>query len=194
MPPAKINFKMYQGSTFSELLRWESSRKIYKPITAITQAAPCIITATGHGVPDGWRVKVTNVVGMKEINSTDTYNTATFVDVNSVELNDINSVGYTAYTSGGILEYNEPIDLTLYTARMQLRHKVSDTTVIDTYDTTGGKIVIDPVNYTISIIVDAVTTATYTFSTAVYNLELELAGVVTTLAEGNISLIKEVTR
>lgn len=194
MPPAKINFKMYQGSTFSELLRWESSRKIYKPITAITQAAPCIITATGHGVPDGWRVKVTNVVGMKEINSSDTYNTATFVDVNSIELNDINSVGYTAYTSGGVLEYNEPIDLTSYTARMQLRHKVSDTTVIDTYDTTGGKIVIDPVNYTISIIVDAVTTATYTFSTAVYNLELELAGVVTTLAEGNISLVKEVTR
>ena len=77
---------------------------------------------------------------------------------------------------------------------MQLRHKVSDTTVIDTYDTLGGKIVIDPVNYTISIIVDAITTATYTFSTAVYNLELELAGVVTTLAEGNISLIKEVTR
>lgn len=194
MPPAKINFKMYQGSTFSELLRWESSRKIYKSITAVTQAAPCIITAAGHGVPDGWRVKVTNVVGMKEINSTDTYNTATFVDANSIELNDINSVGYTAYTSGGILEYNEPIDLTLYTARMQLRHKVSDTTVIDTYDTLGGKIVIDPINYTISIIVDAITTATYTFSTAVYNLELELAGVVTTLAEGNISLVKEVTR
>ena len=103
--PAKINFKMYQGSTFSELLRWESSRKIYKSITGITQAAPCIITAASHGVPNGWRVKVTNVVGMKEINSTDTYNTATFVDANSIELNGINSVGYTAYTSGGILEY-----------------------------------------------------------------------------------------
>ena len=38
--PAKINFKVYQGSTFSEVLRWESSSKGYKTITGISNTAP----------------------------------------------------------------------------------------------------------------------------------------------------------
>ena len=88
--PAKINFKLYQGSTFNEVLRWESSTKVYKPITSITQAAPVVVTATAHGVPTGWRIKITNAGGMKEINSSETYHIATKLTDNTLELNAIN--------------------------------------------------------------------------------------------------------
>ena len=37
MQPAKINYKIYQGSTFQETLRWESETKTYVPISAITK-------------------------------------------------------------------------------------------------------------------------------------------------------------
>ena len=83
MAPSKLNLKIFQGSTFAEVLRWESSTKVYVPVTAITKAAPVVITATAHGIPVNWRTKVTNVVGMKEINSTDYY-VVTAVTNNSV--------------------------------------------------------------------------------------------------------------
>lgn len=57
----KLNLKVHQGATFRETLRWESSAKVYKPITAITKVAPVQINAVGHGTPVGWRSKFTNV-------------------------------------------------------------------------------------------------------------------------------------
>lgn len=193
--PAKINFKCYQGSTFSEVLRWESSKKIYKAITGITQAAPCVVTSVGHGVPNGWRVKVTNAGGMKEINSSDTYKIATKLDVDTLEFNDINSIGYTAYTSGGVVEYNEPVSLTGFTARMHLREKVDSTTTLKELTTENGGIVINTTDYTITIFISATDTALLTFSSAVYSLEMVSSlGVVTPLANGTITLVKEVTR
>lgn len=195
MTPAKINFKIYQGSTFSQVLRWESSRRVYKTITSITNSAPCIITVPGHEVPENWRVKVTNVSGMTDINSSDTYLLATIIDTNNIELNSINSVGYKTYTSGGILEYNEPVDITNYTARMQLRAKVDDDTVILELTTENGGINIDSINKTITITITPAQTELLTFTSAVYGLELESpGGVVTPLAVGVITLSKEVTR
>lgn len=194
MTPSKINFKCYQGSTFSEVLRWESSKKIYKPITGISNAAPCIITSTAHGLPDGWRTKITNVVGMTDINSTEVYHLATKLTDNTIELNAVNSLGYKTYVSGGVLEYNLPVDLTGMTARMQLRTKLEDATVIDELTTENGGIVIDAVTSTITLTIPAADTALYTFNSVVYSLELISGAVVTPFANGTITLVKEVTR
>lgn len=194
MSPSKINFKIYQGSTFSEVLRWESSKKIYKTITGISNAAPCVITSTTHGVPDGWRVKVTNVAGMTDINSTETYHLATVLTTDTIELNAVNSVGYKTYTSGGILEYNEPIDLTGYTARLQLRAKLEDTTLLHEMTTEDGGIVIDAINNTITLVISATDTALFTFSSAVYSLELISGTTVVPFINGTMTLVKEVTR
>lgn len=116
--PEKINFKIYQGSTFKEVFRYESSSKAYAAITGITKAAPMVVTSIGHGIPIGWRVKVTNVVGMKEVNSSDNYLVVSATSTDSLTFNDVNSIAYTSYTSGGVLEYNAPVDLSTYTARM----------------------------------------------------------------------------
>jgi len=193
--PAKINFKIYQGSTFTEVLRWESSNKKYSPITGITQAAPVVLSSTAHGVPAGWRFRITNVVGMKEINSaTDSYYYAKVPTADTIEINSVNSIAYTAYTSGGIIEYNEPIDLVGYTARLQIREKIGSTTFISELTTENGGITIDNVNKTITLSISAADTTLFTFVSAVYSLELISGSLVVPFSAGTISLVKEVTR
>jgi hypothetical protein len=193
--PAKINFKLYQGSTFSEVLRWESSLKTYVPITGISKSAPIVITAPAHGVPVEWRVKFTNILGMTELNSNDAYYQATSVTSDTITINEINSLGFKSYTSGGVVEYNTPINLTGFTARMQVRSKIDSTTVIVELTTENGYIVIDNTTKTITLNIPATVTAAFTFATAVYSLEiLSGGGKVTPFCEGTITLVKEVTR
>lgn len=193
--PAKINFKLYQGSTFNEVLRWESSLKTYVPITDISKSAPLVVTAPNHGVPPEWRVKFTNIAGMTDLNSSDTYYQATSVTANTITINSVNSLGFKTYTSGGIVEYNTPIDLTNFTARMQIRAKIDDSVVIEELTTANTKIVINNTTKTITLTIPAETTANFSFSTAVYSLEMvSSGGQVTAFCEGTITLVKEVTR
>lgn len=193
MQPLKINYKVYQGSTFKEIFRWESSTKVYKPITSISQNAPCQLEVIGHDIPTGWRFSISNVVGMKEIN-TDTQHIATAIDADTISINALNSIGYSAYTSGGIITYNAPVDLVGMTGRMQVREKLDSPTTILELTTENGGIVIDNTNKTISINITATQTAALTFSSAVYSLELVKDQVVTPFITGSLSLVKEVTR
>jgi hypothetical protein len=192
--PTKVNFKMYQGATFKEVLRWESSTKAYAPITGITKAAPMVITSTDHGIPVGWRGKITNVVGMKEVNSTEVYHTVTDTTSNTLTINAINSLGFTDYTSGGVFEYNVPTSLSGKTARMQVRSKLEDTATILELTTENGGIVIDNALKTITIVVSATATAALTFTSAVYSLELIEGSEVIPFIYGSITLSKEITR
>ena len=197
MTPAKINYKIYQGSTFRETYRWESQTKQYANITAITKAAPCVITAPAHSVPQGWRIRVTGVGGMKEINMTsdDSYYIATSVATNQVTLNQVNSSNYTTYTSGGILEWNYPISLVGYTAKMQIRETVDSPTVILELTHLNGGIILDTTNYTITVTITSTQTAAFSFPTAVYSMELtDGNGYVNTFIQGNLTLIPEITR
>lgn len=198
MQPAKLNYKIYEGSTFQETFRWESQTKSYAQISAITKAAPCVITTSAnHTCPVNWRVRVTGVAGMKEINVTsdDQYYLVTSKTNNTVTLNQINSANYTTYTSGGILEWNLPIDLTGYTAQMQIRETLDSSTVIHEMTTANGGIIIDTTNYSITINIPATTTRNFDFTTAVYSLELtDTSSVVTTFVTGNLTLVREITR
>lgn len=197
MEPAKLNFKVYQGSTFLQQLRWESETKTYIPITSITKTAPVQITVNSaqNLPPVGWRVRVTNVSGMKEINmSEDTYYLLTNKNAATIELNSINSIGYTTYTSGGVLEFNTPVSLAGYTARMQIRKKLKDTEVVLSLTTENGGIVFDNNLKTITITMTAQQTAALTFNSAVYDLEFISGGTVTRFAEGSLTLQQEVTR
>lgn len=193
--PAKINFKLYQGSTFNEVLRWESAIKAYKPITAINKSAPLVVTAPAHGIPVEWRVKFTNISGMTDLNSSDVYHQVTAVTEDTITINSINSLGYKEYASGGVVEYNLPIDLAGFTARMQIRAKLEDTAVIQELTTENGMLTIDSINKTITLNIPPELTAAYTFNTAVYSLEMvSIGGQVNPFANGTITLVKEVTR
>lgn len=191
--PTKINFKVYQGSTFQETLRWESSTKVYVPIVAITKSAPMVVTATAHGIPLGWRTKIVGAGGMKEANRDDYYQ-VTGTTTDTVTFNAVNSLGFNTYTSGGVLEYNQPVDLAGVTARMQIRAKLEDTAVIHSMTTENGGVVVNNTTKTIELAIPATTTASFSFQTAVYSLELVSGAVVTPFCSGNLTLVKEVTR
>lgn len=192
--PAKLNYKLYQGSTFSEVLRWETATKVYKPISNILKAAPMTVTAPAHGVPVGWRTRITNVTGMKELLSFD-YLVPTEVTEDTLTFNAVNSLGYTNYVSGAVLEYNQPVDLTGYTARMQIREKLDSSIVLHELSTELGTIVLDNTTKSITMNILPATSAVLNFNTAVYSLEMvSSGGQVTQLIAGTFTLIKEVTR
>jgi hypothetical protein len=196
--PAKINYKLYQGATFQETYRWESQTKVYTPISQISRSAPCVITTTTpSNLPVGWRFRVVGAGGMKEINTTseDSYYIATGVTGNEITINQVNSLGFTTYTSGGVVEYNDWVGLNNLTARMQIRETVESPTVIYQCGTQTGEIVIDQTYKTITITIPASITEDFTFETAVYSVELvDQQGIVTPFLTGNLVLVKEVTR
>lgn len=196
MQPAKINYKIYQGSTFQETYRWESETKVYVPIQTIQKSAPCqIATQLPHNLPQGWRFRVVGAGGMKEINNAgDSYYVSTSVTANSIEINQVNSLGFTTYTTGGVVEYNQPIDLSGFNARMQIREAVDSTTVIHEATTANGQIVVDNTGKFIQITLLGNITQNFNFTTAVYSLELYNGNNVIPFINGNLTLVQEVTR
>lgn len=75
-----------------------------KTISGITQANPAVVTATAHGYSNGQDVFISGVVGMTEINGrwfkVANATTNTF-DLQTIHGGNVNSTGYTAYSSGG---------------------------------------------------------------------------------------------
>lgn len=197
--PARISYKIYQGSTFKETFRWESQTKNYVQISNISKSAPCIITTSSpHTIPQNWRFRVTDAVGMTQINqiSEDQYYLATTVGNNTITVNSLNSSNYNNYTSGGIISYNLPVPISGYSALMQFRETLdSPTPLYQLTSAPNGGIVIDSTNYTITITIPASVTTNFTFTTAIYGLELtSSSGEVFPLITGTAVLVKEIVR
>lgn len=87
------------------------------------------------------------------------------------------------------------VNLTGFTARMQIRPIPSSTTILVNASTANGKIVITPSQGRIVVTLSATETAALDFTTARYDLEIEATdGTVTRLIEGVVTLSPEVTR
>jgi len=190
-----------QGKTWSRVLRWETSPIVYKAISAITQLVPVRMTVASHGLVANWRAAITGVGGMVELNArsdpprSPDYHKATVVDANTIELNSVNASSFSAYTSGGYVQYNTPVNLTGYTARMQIRRNFASSTVLKELTVANGAIVIDNTAKTITATISATDTAGFTWTTAVFDLEMvSPGGVVTQLWSGSMRVVKEVTR
>lgn len=193
-----VTLPIRQGATFAFVFRWETTPIVYKPITAIVKQAPVRITATAHGLPADWRVAVVSVLGMTELNAESApprasqYHAATVVDVNTVELNDVNAAEYGTYVSGGYLQYNTPVDLAGYTARLKVRTKVGGTELLSLVSPT--ELAINNTTKTITVNITAAATELLTFTRGVYDLEMVSSGsVVTSIAQGPVTVTKEVT-
>lgn len=199
MTPAKINFKIYQGATFQQVLRWESETKVYAAIDSIDKSAPVRISLQDALLtpPIGWRIWIQGVGGMRELNSTgDSYYIVTLVSDEQLEINSVNATQYTTYTSGGHVVYNQPVPLSNYqSARLQVRKKITDTETVLSLTTENGGIVLNSQEDKILVTITATQTAQLDFTSAVYDLELvDYAGMVTRFAEGTVLLFDEVTR
>lgn len=92
-------------------------------------------------------------------------------------------------------ENDQPINLTGYTARMQVRQSVKSTAVVLELTTTNGRVVLYPASGKIVLSLTATETAALPAKSCVYDLELVSAGgVVTRLVEGSFTVRPEVTR
>lgn len=89
----------------------------------------------------------------------------------------------------------DPIDLSGYTARMQIRRTITSCDVLVDATTENGKITLTPEEGKIDIRLEAAETEALDFREAVYDLELQSAdGFVTRLVQGTVELSLEVTR
>lgn len=185
------DFCVSAGATFLPTVRWATDILQSFPITGITQAAPVVVTAVGHVVPDGWDVAVVSAKGMTQINATRyppqgaDWHPATVLSANTLSVNDINSADFSAYTSGGFLVYATPVTLTGMTARMIIRDAPVDGTVLMTLTEVAG-ITLDNTAKTIKPKFD---TALLAWTTGYYDLELtDAAGTVVQLMSGVITI------
>lgn len=185
--PARINLQLYKGTTFCETIKFESSNRVYNTITAIPNTAPLTITVPNHIIPSGWRVKISNVLGMTELN-TNNYITVTSTSPNYLVIDTINPVGYRTYTGGGIVEYNAPVVLTNITGRMRIIAKGPSQEILDELTTDSGEILVDDTTGTITILISAETTDSYSFRSATYTLDLISGTTVIPLSSGNLTV------
>jgi len=89
----------------------------------------------------------------------------------------------------------EPVDLTEFTARMQIRETIDAEEVIAELTTENGGIIIGPDPGAFQIHMPATDTAALDFDSAVYDLELvSPTGDVTRILAGDVTLTREVTR
>lgn len=188
-----------KGKTLSTVVRWESKPLIYKPITGITRAGGAVITAVGHSIPDGWRVAVVSAGGMREINAKnwplqdEDFHPATVASSSTIELNDVNSTDYRAWTSGGYLVYYTPVSLAGATALFQIRDPIDSTTALVSLTQASG-ITIDDTSKTITITIAATATDDFDFETGEAELEVTKSGVVTQLLRRSVVVEDEVAR
>ena len=87
-----------------------------------------------------------------------------------------------------------PIDLTNYTARMQVRANYPSTTVVLELTTVNGGITLGGALGTITLAATATTTAAIAADQYVYDLELITGSNVTRVVEGSFTVTPEVTR
>lgn len=85
------------------------------------------------------------------------------------------------------------IDLTGYTATMQIRKTQQDSKVIKELTESSG-LTITALAGTIRILISATSTGDFNFKTGVYDIKIDSGSLVTRIMEGNITLDKAVTR
>lgn len=173
-----MKIEIVKGTTYKDVLRWASPECVFKPITGITQAAPTVVTCVGHGLVDGWTVTFESVGGMRDIN--DQKVQVEVIDADTFRIPCMNSLGYKAYVSGGVIRYLAPVDLTDYVARMRIRYddEQGAPATIEIHSVTDGPttafplITLDNAASTITRLIPISLSDTFTFTSATYTLKL----------------------
>lgn len=196
------DFTIRRGSTFRWVIRVEQPKAVYVPISAIDKTAPVRLHATAHGLTTGRRFLVVGAKGMTALNSKNSppratdYHKATVVDADTVEINNVNAVNAAAYTGGGVIQYNAPLDMTGYEIRMQARASEKSEVIVFSASTTDGKIVMQPDGMSAVLTLPDSLTSAITASSAVYDVEFVApdGSIPFVMPQANITFEGEVTR
>lgn len=191
-----------KGSTHRMLLRWEQSSIQYVAVTGITKAAPAVVTAPSHGMPDGWRFALSGVAGGASVLNAendpptdDDYFKGKVLSANTIEINSVNGAAWASAGTGGILQYNKPVDFTGATARAQVRETDSSAApALITLDSDDGSIEIDD-NGLVTLIFTPEMTRDLNVDSAVFDVEITLAdNSIMSYPVTEINFQREVTR
>jgi len=198
----KLNLVIKQGSTFSLPLRWETPEIVFVPIGSISQDAPAtVVTTEPHNMPDGWRAAFVSCDGMEQVNAHTPVRDSDFrpmrvVTPTTLSVPALDTADYDAYTGGGFLQYYLPQPLAGYNARMSIRDRIRGSELIG-LSVANGRILIDDVLKTITLLINATDTAAFSWLRGVYDLELVYGvaptEVVTRLLNGSVTVSREVT-
>jgi hypothetical protein len=198
MSAPEIPITITRGKTFAFGFLYADEAKTYKTITAMPQLSPVRLTVTAHDIPDGWPVQISCVKAPTELNTaTDSYVAVKVIDADTIELPNVNAYCWKAYSPGGLVVFNTPVDLTGWACRAQVRTKVGGELLFswhsDPAENPDGLIEIDGAGLTFNI--DAVTTAALTWSKGTYDAELidPSGNVYAMVAPSNVTVVSEVT-
>lgn len=194
----KQNLVIRQGATFLQTLRWESEDVQFIPIATITVAAPATVTTSqAHGIPDDWRVAFVSCDGMEQVNAKvppreSDYRTVKVISPTTLIIPDLDTADFDAYTGGGYLQFYTPQSLLGSDARMSIKDRIRGSELLS-LTVTNGRILLDDVLKTITLVISALDTAAIQWTQGVYDLELVSGAVVTRLLEGTVKVSREVT-
>ncbi|WP_447593552.1 hypothetical protein [Aquipseudomonas campi] len=121
----EIPITIARGATFEFGILYADEDLLYLPITGMPSKAPVRLTVVGHGVPDGWPVRVACVKAPEELNTAaDEWVFAHVVDADTIELNNLNAHCWRAFSGSGLLILRRPADLAGWQCRAQVRDRV----------------------------------------------------------------------
>lgn len=172
----QIDITIIRGKTFEFGFLYAEDELLYLPITAMPSTAPVRLTVVGHGVPDGWPVRVTCVKAPAELNTPDDESQiAKLVDVDTIELNALNAHCWKAFSGSGLLVLNKPMDLTGWQCRAQVRDKVGGNVLFtwhsDPAESPDGEIEVDVAGGAFVLKMDAAVAAALEWKRGVYDVE-----------------------
>lgn len=173
--------------------RLSGSDFVYRPITAISSAAPIRLTAISHGLPDGWSfwIEGINSPGPASLNrnrfsAQDPYQ-AVVIDADTLEINPVNGIGLPAYSGDGLIVYQNPVDITGATATFVIRKDATSAPAI----TSAGTV--DATNKVVRIKVPAASVV-LPFDRGLYQADITLfGGAVRLLGRGSITVNADLT-
>lgn len=204
-----MKLEIKKGATWKRVIRWEIKPTIFRAVSGVSRTAPAEMTVPNHGLPSGWRIlRITGITGMRQMNthqlSAGKYrrvslgNTfpngvrVTALDSERIQLDDVNATEFSDSTGGGVIEYLTPMNLSGFTAQMQLRSSVKSATTLLELNQTNGRILINVPASTITLQITAADTAALTFKSAIASLEMTApSGEVTGLLVNTPVIVRE---
>jgi hypothetical protein len=191
---------IYRGATFRHAMRLATRVLAFREVSAVALSSPIAITITAHGIIDGWPVRLRCADGLEQteddcghaIDPCAWYR-AKVLDANTITLA-ISGKCLTPYVSGGVVEFETPMDLTGATARMQIREDIDDAAFALELTTANSRIVIDTAAAKLTRFIAAGDTTALAIEDGVYDLELVQGSEITRIEQGKVKVFAEVTR
>ena len=180
-----------KGSTYRDVLRWATAECVFVQATLIP-GAPVRLSATAHGIPDGW--PLVHVEGSTNIEPT----RAQAVRVVNADTLEIPCLNGTKFKAGSVvLRVFKPVELAGYQARMQIRDRIGGTVLLElsSFAIPGDpRIILDDVAKTITREIPASVTADLSWRRGVFDLEMVVGNDVTKIESGAVTTQDEVTK